>query len=150
MATQWDKTGYFYAISIAQFGLSHHAKFLLDDTPTSKVCVICRGHNHMNTPFAHSCLDISLRSLKLINTRQHNLMAQLQIYPLTVVCLFALLSFYNIQICCLIIWTNMYILRGKSRMQNHRKLHCTPFTVIKDHCTKESVLKLRFETNTRN
>ena len=108
MATQWDKTGYFYAISIAQFGLSHHAKFLLDDTPTSKVCVICRGHNHMNTPFAHSCLDISLRSLKLINTRQHNLMAQLQIYPLTVVCLFALLSFYNIQICCLIIWTNMY------------------------------------------
>ncbi|KAK3788008.1 hypothetical protein RRG08_042296 [Elysia crispata] len=36
LATQWDKAGYFYAISIAQFGLSHHAKAQLEPTPVTR------------------------------------------------------------------------------------------------------------------
>ncbi|GFO42313.1 D-glucuronyl c5-epimerase [Plakobranchus ocellatus] len=39
---QWDKAGYFYAISIAQFSLSHHAKALVEGTPVTKPLV---GHD---------------------------------------------------------------------------------------------------------
>ena len=37
MSTQWGAQGYFYPIQIAQYGLSHYSKFLMEDSPKTTV-----------------------------------------------------------------------------------------------------------------
>nr|BAQ35468.1 heparosan glucuronate 5-epimerase [Lissachatina fulica] len=37
LAKQWDPAGYYYAISVAQYGLSHHAKGILEGNPTPRL-----------------------------------------------------------------------------------------------------------------
>ncbi|CAL1541054.1 unnamed protein product [Lymnaea stagnalis] len=37
LASQWDPEGYYYAISVAQYGLSYHAKGILEGNPTPVV-----------------------------------------------------------------------------------------------------------------
>ncbi|XP_055863850.1 D-glucuronyl C5-epimerase B-like [Biomphalaria glabrata] len=44
LASQWDPNGYYYAISVAQYGLSHHAKSILFGNPAPEV--IATGHNY--------------------------------------------------------------------------------------------------------
>uniref|UniRef100_A0A2C9M0S6 heparosan-N-sulfate-glucuronate 5-epimerase n=1 Tax=Biomphalaria glabrata TaxID=6526 RepID=A0A2C9M0S6_BIOGL len=39
LASQWDPNGYYYAISVAQYGLSHHAKSILFGNPAPEVDV---------------------------------------------------------------------------------------------------------------
>ncbi|XP_059146065.1 D-glucuronyl C5-epimerase B-like [Physella acuta] len=42
LASQWDPEGYYYAISVAQYGLSHHAKGILSGNP--KPTVVSSGN----------------------------------------------------------------------------------------------------------
>jgi heparosan-N-sulfate-glucuronate 5-epimerase len=37
LSTQWGPQGYFYPIQIAQFGLSHYSKFLVEKEPFTEV-----------------------------------------------------------------------------------------------------------------
>ena len=37
VTTQWDSNGYYYPIQIAQFGLSHYSKYVVDGEPTRVV-----------------------------------------------------------------------------------------------------------------
>ncbi|RUS88728.1 hypothetical protein EGW08_003543 [Elysia chlorotica] len=37
LAVQWNPQGYFYAIAVAQFGLAHHAKGVIDGNPVPKL-----------------------------------------------------------------------------------------------------------------
>ncbi|KAK3773500.1 hypothetical protein RRG08_009272 [Elysia crispata] len=37
LAVQWNPAGYFYAIAVAQFGLAHHAKGVIDGNPAPKM-----------------------------------------------------------------------------------------------------------------
>jgi heparosan-N-sulfate-glucuronate 5-epimerase len=34
VSTQWDVNGYYYPIQIAQFGLSHYSKYVLEGEPS--------------------------------------------------------------------------------------------------------------------